>query len=91
MTDRMNVPAVRNIAKGCEAAGAALKVVAAMMEVQMMILRTTAFLGLVGNIALERYLARMQPKIARAATRLTQLSEYAMKEAAQVEKASQAG
>lgn len=91
MTDRMNVPQVRNIAKGCEAAGAALKVVAAMLEVQMMILRTTAFVGLVGGLAVERYLAHIQPKIARAGEKLVHLGEFAMNEAAHVEKASQTG
>jgi len=91
MTDRMNVPQVRNIAKGCEAAGSVLKVVAAMLEVQMMILRTTAFVGLVGGLAVERYLAHIQPKIAKAADQLIHLGEFAMKEANQVEKASQTG
>ena len=91
MTDRMNVPQVRAIAKGCEAVGSALKVISAMLEVQMMILRTTAFIGLVGGLALERYIANIQPKIAKAATRLLNLGEYAMKEADQVERASQSG
>ena len=91
MTDRMNVPQVRNIAKGCTAAGTALRVVAAMLEVQMMILRTSAFIGFVGGLAVERYIARIQPKIAKAAERLIHLGEYAMKEANQVEKASQTG
>jgi len=87
----MDVGQVRNIAKGCEAAGAALKVVAAMLEVQMMILRTTAFVGLVGGLAVERYLAHIQPKIKKAGDMLHHMGEFAMKEANQVENASRSG
>jgi len=54
---------VRAMAKGLEAVGNVLKVVSAVLYAQMMILKATAFIGLVGGLVIERYLASIQPQI----------------------------
>lgn len=66
---------VRNISRGLKTVSTVLKGVSAMLEIQMMILKTTAFIGLVGGMAVERYLASLKPEIDRLADKCEELSE----------------
>ncbi len=66
---------VRNISRGFGTAAAVLKVVSATLELQMMILRTTAFIGAVGGLAVERYLARIKPQIDMLAKKCDEMSQ----------------
>jgi len=82
---------VKNIAKGLEAVAGVLKIVSAVLEAQMYILRATAFIGLVGGLAVERYIASIKPPIDQLAKRLTELSGDVNKSVAQWEAAAQRG
>ncbi len=68
-TDRVEQLAQRfnNLAK-------ILQAVAKVLELQMNILRTTAFIGLVGGYAVKRYLAIIKPKILDTADFLEEIS-----------------
>jgi hypothetical protein len=64
MADVHMVPErVEAMAKAFDTAGDVLTTVAKVLEVQMMILKTTAFIGFVGGLAVERYLSIIQPRI----------------------------
>jgi len=65
---------VRAMAKGLELVGNTLKTISAILYTQMMILKATAFIGLVGGLAVERYLANIQPQIEQHAKRCLELS-----------------
>lgn len=66
---------VRKIAQGIETASGVLKAVATVLEVQLTILRTTAFIGAVGGLAIERYVARIKPQIETLARKFDELSQ----------------
>lgn len=59
----MDVPAVQAMGKRCDDIGEILQKVSNVLEVCMTILKTTAFVGLVGGIAVERYLEQLKPVI----------------------------
>ncbi len=52
---------VRAMGQALEAISGILKAVSTVLEVQMTILKTTAFIGLVGGLVVERYLAMIKP------------------------------
>jgi hypothetical protein len=60
---KMDYERVNDIASGFDDAGNVLKVVDTALQALLVILRTTAFIGLVGGIAVERYIANIQPHI----------------------------
>ncbi len=59
----MNVPAVRGIAKNFKQIGDTLDNVTRVMEALVNILRGTAFVGLVGGLALAQYIDSIKPHI----------------------------
>jgi flagellar biosynthesis chaperone FliJ len=59
----MDTDAVQKIADGFEKASDVLQTVSRVMEALMNTLRTTAFMGFVGGMAYERYLASLKPRI----------------------------
>ena len=59
----MDVPAVQDMGKQFNNIGDTLKQVGNALEVCMTILKTTAFVGLVGGIAVERFLEWLKPII----------------------------
>lgn len=59
----MDVAAVENMSKQFGTIGNVLKGVSNALEVAMNILKGTAFIGLVGGIAVERYIASLKPII----------------------------
>jgi hypothetical protein len=82
---------VRAMGQGFNNFAAILKVVSSVLEVQMMILRTTAFIGLVGGLAVERYLSIIKPKIDELAKKCAELGEDAIQSAADWERANKVG
>lgn len=59
----MDTDAVENLARRLAQIADLLRRVAKILEQLMNILRTTAFIGLVGGYAVERYLAFIKPQI----------------------------
>lgn len=59
----MDTDRVQKIADGFDTASSALTAVSAALGIAMNTLRATAFIGLVGGIALERYIAAIKPQI----------------------------
>jgi hypothetical protein len=70
----MDKDAVRNIASGFETASEVLNAVAAALEAAMMTLKVTAYVGLVGGAALERYIANIKPKVEKLAKTCEEMS-----------------
>ncbi len=69
----MDVPAVMAMGKRFEDIGNILKSVAAALEALMTVLKATAFIGLVGGLAVERYLAQFKPVIERLSEQCTEI------------------
>lgn len=63
----MDTDAVQRIADGFEAASNVLQGVSKALEMAMNTLKMTAFIGLVGGLAVERYIAGIKPQIDRLA------------------------
>jgi hypothetical protein len=82
---------VRAMGQALETMSGILKVVSTVLEVQMTILKTTAFIGLVGGLVVERYLAMIKPKIDNLAKMTAELSQDALLSAADWEKAQRSG
>lgn len=77
-TKYMDPARVEAMGQGLQAMSMVLKGVAAALEMQMMVLRTTAFIGLVGGFAVERYLASIKPQIEQLAKLCEELSQDAL-------------
>jgi hypothetical protein len=71
---QIDYEAVAKSADGFETVGTTLAVVNTALEAAMMILRTTAFIGLVGGAAVERYLANIQPKVEKLSQKCKEMS-----------------
>ena len=69
----MNVPAVRQIAKNFKQVGDTVDNVARVMEALVNILRGTAFIGLVGGLALAQYIDSIKPHIQQMARKCQEL------------------
>lgn len=82
---------VRAMGEAFQTAAGVLKIVSGVLEVQMQILRTTAFIGLVGGLAVERYLGMIKPEIDRMAKAAEELSQDAILSAVDWEKAQGEG
>lgn len=63
----MNVPAVRKMSRNFSAISRVLKNVSKTLQMLMNILKATAFVGLVGGLAVERYISMIKPQIDRLA------------------------
>lgn len=71
----MNVPAVRGVAKTCNDVGETLSVVNKTMETLVTVLRTTAFMGLVGGLALAQYIDSIRPYVEQVSKDCLELSK----------------
>lgn len=70
----MDVPAVQNMGTQFNNIGETLKQVSNALEVCMTILKTTAFVGLVGGVAVERFLEWLKPVIDELSEKSLELS-----------------
>ncbi|MEW5987097.1 MAG: type VII secretion target [Chloroflexota bacterium] len=87
----MDLEAVRGMAKNFGVVGNVLKGVSMALEAAMLVLKTTAFIGLVGGFAVERYIASIKPQIDRLAEMCEELNGDLDKSAAAYENGDQVG
>jgi hypothetical protein len=71
----MDVPAVRGMASSFGTIGDMLKAVAKVLEVLSTILKTTAFIGLVGGAAIAQFIDMIRPDIDKMAEKCTELDK----------------
>lgn len=71
----MEVPAVRNMAKNFGNISEVLNAVAKVLEGLIMILKTTAFIGLVGGLALAHFMEMIKPHIEQMAQKCQELMD----------------
>jgi hypothetical protein len=82
---------VRAMGNAFNGFGKTLTTVAKVLEVQMRILQTTAFIGNVGGAAVASYLSHIQPRIEQLGKQCMELGEDAIKSAADWERAQGIG
>lgn len=70
---KMDIAAVDKMAKTFKSCSNVLKDVSKALQVAIMILKVTAFVGLVGALAVERYLSQIKPRVDEAADKLDEL------------------
>jgi hypothetical protein len=71
----MDIPAVRNVSKTFGRIGAVLRTVSKVLKALITTLKTTAFVGMVGGLALAQYLQTIKPQIDELAKKCTELSK----------------
>lgn len=71
----MNVPAVRKMARNFSAISTVLKNVSKTLQVLTNILKSTAFVGMVGGYAVERYISTLKPQIDRMVKESAEISK----------------
>ena len=71
----MDVPAVRQMAKNFNAISEVLSTVNKVLEAMLMILKTTAFIGLVGGTAVAGYIEMIKPYVERWVQQTAELSK----------------
>jgi hypothetical protein len=71
----MDVPAVRNIAKRFGTISDVLKNVSKVLQALITTLKTTAFVGMVGGLALAQYMETIKPFIDNMAKQCAELSK----------------
>ena len=69
----MHIPQVRRMSEQFGTFGEVLKNVSKVLEMAITVLRVTAFVGLVGGAAVERYLSIIKPNIDRMAQKMIEL------------------
>jgi hypothetical protein len=69
----MDTDAVRGIAKRFDVISDILKTVVKTLEALLMILKTTAFMGMVGGFAVSSYIERIKPQIEQMADKCAEL------------------
>ncbi len=69
----MDVPEVRNIAKKFDEISDVLNAVAKVLEGLLMVLKATAFIGLVGGYILIQFIEMIKPKIEEMAQKCAEL------------------
>jgi len=69
----MDVPQVQKMAEAFGNFGEILQGVSKTLEMVITVLRVTAFVGLVGGIAVERYLSVIKPRVDRMAQKMLEL------------------
>lgn len=69
----MDVEAVENMAKRFDQISDLLKNVSKALQVAITTLRVTAFVGLVGGAAVERYLSRIKPQVDKLADKTQEI------------------
>lgn len=70
----MDIPRVEALARAFRTFQNVLNVVSRVMKATILALKATAFLGMVGNLALANYLERIEPKVKRMAQKMEELS-----------------
>ena len=63
---QMDYEEVEQSAKGFENAGETLEMVNKVLDALLVLIRATAFIGLVGGAAMEAWIKRVQPEIVKA-------------------------
>ena len=71
----MEVPAVRQMAKNFQSISEVLSTVNKVLEAMLMILKTTAFIGMVGGTAVAGYIEMIKPYIERMVQQTAELSK----------------
>lgn len=71
----MDIPAVRQMAKNFGQIGEVLQAVNAALEALLTILKTTAFIGLVGGFALIQFIQTIKPYVKRMADKCQELCQ----------------
>lgn len=74
----MDVPAVRAMAKNIGAVGEVLQTVSKVLEALMLILNTTAFIGLVGGAAVAHFIDIIKPHVDEMAAKCEELMNDVM-------------
>lgn len=87
----VDVPRAREISTGFGSMADVLRIVSAALEAAMTTLKATAFIGLVGGTALERYLANIKPHVDRLAAKCEEMSNDVNSAADAFEQAGQSG
>lgn len=70
----MDIPAVDQMSKSFSTMGDVLEAVASAMEAISMMLKATAFVGLVGGYAVAAYIDRIKPRVKTASEKMQELS-----------------
>lgn len=70
----MDIPEVRNIAKKFDEISDVLNAVAKVLEGLLMVLKATAFIGMVGGYILIQFIELVKPKIEEMARKCAELS-----------------
>lgn len=60
---QMDIPVVEDMAKKFKTTSETLKAVSKALQIAIMILKMTAFVGLVGGLAVERFLSWLKPQV----------------------------
>jgi len=69
----MDVPAVQQMADSFGRFGQTLKQVAKGLETAIMILKATAFVGMIGNLAVASFLERIKPNVEKMAAKMEEI------------------
>jgi uncharacterized protein YukE len=72
---KMNVPAVRNMAKNFGNIGQVLTNVSKVLEALSTVLKTTAFIGLVGGAVVAQYIDQVRPQIKQMGDKCIELQK----------------
>lgn len=71
----MDIPKVRDIAKGFGNLGELLEGVSKALQTLLMVLKTTAFIGLVGGFAVSNFIEMIKPHVDRMADKCHELDK----------------
>lgn len=71
----MDVPQVQKMAQNFDQFGEVLEAVSKVLEVTITVLRVTAFVGMVGGIAVERWLSQVKPRVDQMAKKMHELKQ----------------
>lgn len=71
----MDVTAVRGIARSFDTMGDVLQTASRAMQTAITVLKTTAFIGLVGGYAVAHYMEQVQPRVEETAQKCDELGQ----------------
>ena len=74
-TTYMDFDKMKSISEGFQDAAQVLNGVVRALEAAMAVLKMTAFVGMVGGAALERFIAAIKPRIEELAKQFTEMSD----------------
>ncbi|MDP9311195.1 MAG: type VII secretion target [Chloroflexota bacterium] len=87
----MNLPAVRSMAKNFGNIGNVLNTIAKVLDTLSTLLKTTAFIGLVGGYAVAQVIDQYKPQIKKMANKCQELNRDLMAAAAAYERGDAEG